>query len=130
MSSKNIPTVANYDDKKNTVTSSRYQQGFIKASAIATKNFLITTEFKKVRPKYDYYSFVQYSSKNEFLFNIDDKIPTQNISLTPYNHLVSTTFINHLKKESYIKESIIPLKDFYLIIPTQSVLATANVDFR
>ena len=89
---------------------------------------MITTEFKKVRPKYDYYSFVQYSSKNEFLFNIDDKIPTHNISLTPYNHLVSTTFINHLKKESYIKESIIPLKDFYLIIPTQSVLATANVD--
>ena len=43
VSSKNIPTVANYDDKKNTVTSSRYQQGFIKASAIATKNFLITT---------------------------------------------------------------------------------------
>ena len=60
VSSKNIPTVSNYDDKKNTVTSSRYQQGFIKVSAIPTENYLITTEFKKVRPKYDYYSFVQY----------------------------------------------------------------------
>ena len=128
ISSKNIPTVSNYDDKKNTVTSSRYQQGFIKVAAIPTENYIISTEFKKVRPKYDYYSFVQYSSKNEFLFNIDDKIPTHNIVLTPYTHLVSTTFIKHLKKESYIKESVIPLKDFYLIIPTQSILASANVN--
>ena len=125
--SKWVPQVVNYDKKMNTVTSSRYQQGFLKINQLPSDNYSIKTTFSKVRPKYDYYSFVQFASRDNFIFDLREKIPTQEVTVTPYSHLVSLTFRNHLVRESFTKENIIPLSSFYDIIPSTSVLATDNM---
>ena len=127
VASKNVPVVTNYDKKKNIVTASRYQQGFIKVNVLPSDNYRITTEFKKIRPKYDYFTFIQYTSKNTFIFDLYENIPTQNIQFSPYRHLVSMIFSNHLKKESYNKETVIPLTVFYQILPEDSVASTMNI---
>ncbi|MEK9726591.1 MAG: hypothetical protein VW397_00640 [Candidatus Margulisiibacteriota bacterium] len=121
------PVVTNYDLKKNLVTSSRYQQGYIQFNLLPSDNYKIKTVFKKVRPKYDFYSFFQYTSKDQYILTILSELPTTNIEITPYQHLVSVLFYNHLKKESFNQESIIPLKEFYRIIPTASVTASTNI---
>ena len=127
IASKNVPVVTNYDLKKNVVTSSRYQQGFINLNLSVSENFEIKVNFNKIRPKYDYYSFVQYSSKDTYLFNIQADVPTKEIKVTPYTHLVSVLFLNHVKKESYNKETIIPMSEFYRIIPPATITSTSNI---
>ena len=85
IASKNVPVISNYDMKKNIVTSSRYQQGLIQFQEVSTKNYRLTTEFRKVRPKFDYYSFAQFVSKDVYLLYI------------LYCHPEETKFINAAK---------------------------------
>ena len=127
IASKNVPVISNYDMKKNIVTSSRYQQGLIQFQEVSTKNYRLTTEFRKVRPKFDYYSFAQFVSKDVYLLYISEDVPTTSVKITPYKHLVSVLYLNHLKKESYNRETVIPLTVFYDVIPTASVTPTLNV---
>jgi hypothetical protein len=127
IASKNIPTVSNFDLKKNVVTSSRYQQGFISIQAVSTANYRIQTEFRKVRPKFDYYSFSHFMSKDTYLFFVSEEVPSMSVSITPHNHVISAVYLNHLKKESYNRDTVIPLTVFYEIISTASITPTLNV---
>ena len=127
IASKNVPVVSNYDMKKNIVTTSRYQQGVISVQEVSTGNYRTLTEFRKVRPTFDYYSFVQYKSKDAYLFFISEDVSTASVTITPYKHLISAVFLNHLKKESYNRETVIPLSMFYSIIPTASITPTLNI---
>jgi hypothetical protein len=126
VASKNTLVVTNYDQKKNTVVTSRYQQGFMALNEPTTGNIVVSTEFKKVRPKYDYYVTTHYSNKNTYIFNVQDTIPTASVTITPYRHLVSLLFINHLESESFDENSI-RLRHFYDLIPTSSATPSANI---
>ena len=117
----------NFDLKKNIVTSSRYQQGIISLQKISTNNYRTVTEFRKVRPKFDYYSFAHFISNSTYAFLLTEQVPSTSIDITPHNHLVSAVYLKHLKQESYNRETIIPLSVFYSIIPTASVSPTLNV---
>ncbi len=119
--------VSNLDVKQNLVTTSRYQQGYISFQKISTHNFRTTTQFRKVRPKYDFYYFSHFLSKDTYVLFITDKIPTQSIKVTPYQHLVSAVYLKHLNQESYNRDTIIPLSFFYQIIPKNVVTPTLNI---
>ena len=127
VASKNVPVVSNFDLKKNIVTSSRYQQGLISLQKVSTNNYRTVTEFRKVRPKFDYYSFAHFMSNNTYAFLLIEQVPTASIEITPHRHLVSAVYLKHLKQESYNKETVIPLSVFYSIIPTAAVTPTLNV---
>ncbi len=127
IASKNKLTVSNFDLKKNTVTTSRYLQGFISIQKIATDNYQTMSQFRKVRPKFDYYSFSHYLSKDTYAFLVTEKIATQSMELTPYKHLISAIYLKHLNQESYNRETTIPLSLFYQIIPKSIVTPTLNV---
>ena len=49
------------------------------------------------------------------------------VSITPHNHVISAVYLNHLKKESYNRDTVIPLTVFYEIISTASITPTLNV---
>lgn len=120
-------TVSNFDLKKNTVTTSRYLQGYISIRKVATNNYQTMSQFRKVRPKFDYYSFSHYLSKDVYAFLVTEKIATQSMEITPYKHLVSAVYLKHLNQESYNRETTIPLSLFYKIIPKSIVSPTLNV---
>ena len=122
-----VPSVSNYDRKKNLVTSSRYQQGVVSIQKTSTDNYRTTTRFRKVRPKFDYYSFSHFLSEDTYRLLVVDDIPTTSIDITPYDHMVSAIFLQHVTKESYNRDTVIPLSVFYAIIPTQSVTPTLNI---
>ena len=122
-----VPSVSNYDRKKNLVTSSRYQQGVVSIQKTSTDNYRTTTRFRKVRPKFDYYSFSHFLSEDTYRLLVVDDIPTTSVDITPYDHMVSAIFLQHVTKESYNRDTVIPLSVFYAIIPTQSVTPTLNI---
>ena len=124
---KNTLVVTNYDQKRNVVDSSHYQQGYFQFQEVVTDNYKLLTQFRKIRPKYNIYSFVHYQSKSRYLFHLTDAIPTKDIQVSPYTHLVSVLYSQHLQKESYNQESLIPLNEFYAIIPTGSATASAMI---
>ena len=125
--SSNVLTVFNYDSNKNTVTGARYQQGMIKLNIISTDNYRLNVEFKKVRPKFDYYIMYQYLSKDDYLLNVSDQVVTESIEISPYSHLISLTFLQHLQKESYRNADVIPLSFFETIIPTSAAGLVSNL---
>ena len=125
--SKNSFQTINYDSKKNTVTSARYQQGLISISQSNINDIKINTYFKKIRPKYDLFAFSYYLSKDDFIFYVLPEIPTKDIIVSRYDHLVSSVFLQHIQQESYNEDSIIPFKDFQSIIPKSFVTPSLNV---
>lgn len=127
IASKNVPVVSNFDLKKNMVTSSRYQQGFISIQEVSTGNYRSLIEFRKVRPKFDYYSFSHFMSKDIYLLFISEEVPSVAVSITPHKHVISAVYLNHLKKESYNRDTVIPLTVFYEIISTASITPTLNL---
>ena len=128
--SKNAYALTNFDKKKNTITSARYQQGLFKVQQISSQNFTLKLTFNKLRPKYDYYSFVQYTSKDDYLFKIQSDISTKNITITPYDHVVSTAYVKHLENESYNRDLVIPLTHFYEIVPTKGITVSSWGAFK
>tara|TARA_Y100001935_G_C17311184_1_gene516406 strand:- start:9146 stop:10063 length:918 start_codon:yes stop_codon:yes gene_type:complete len=126
IASKNVPVVSNFDLKKNVVTSSRYQQGFISIQKVSTANYRSQTEFRKVRPKFDYYSFSHFMTKDTYLLFVSEDVPSTSVSITPHQHVISAVYLNHLKKESYNRDTVIPLTVFYEIISTASIAPTLN----
>ncbi len=120
-------TLTNYDLKKNLVKTSRYQQGFISFQTVSTHNYRTQTQFRKVRPKYDYYSFAHFLNKDTYVFFVSEKIPTSSVSISSYQHLMSAIFLKHLTKESYNRDTAIPLSFFYSIIPDTIITPTLNV---
>ena len=108
------------------VTSSRYQQGFISIQKVSTANYRSQTEFRKVRPKFDYYSFSHFMTKDTYLLFVSEDVPSTSVSITPHQHVISAVYLNHLKKESYNRDTVIPLTVFYEIISTASIAPTLN----
>jgi hypothetical protein len=124
--SQNVTKIVNYDEKRNTVKSSRYMQGFAQLNKVATQNYKVTTTFQKVRQKYDFYALTQFLSKDIYQFRLIEEISTAAIQITPYEHVVSAVYLSHLKKESYNQQAVIPLSVFYTLIPTSAVTPTVN----
>ena len=60
-----------------------------------------------------------------FILTMD--IPSKSVQVLPYHHVVSVLYHRHIQKESYNKDTILPLSDFYAIIPTGSVTPSANI---
>ena len=112
VASKNISTVINFDEKRNVVSSSRYMQGLINFDLQSTGNYQTKTTFRKVRNKFDFYSFAHYISKDTYQFKLVEALPTAAIQLTPHDHLISAIYLTHLKQESYNQSTIIPLRFF------------------
>jgi hypothetical protein len=127
VASKNVYVVTNYDTKRNTVQSARYQQGLISYSKETTVNVALTSKFKKIRPKYDYYSVAHFITKDDYLLYVTETLSSANMDITPYRHLTSLLFLKHLDIESYNRETIIPFSAFETIIPTYSVTPTLNI---
>lgn len=130
VNSKNTYETINYDSKKNTVTSARYKQGVLSVAQVSTDNINIKALFKKIRPKYDLFAFSYYLSKDDVIFYVLPEIPTNDIVVNRYDHLVSGVFLQHIQQESYNEDSIIPLKDFQSIIPSSIVTPTLNIYFK
>ena len=125
--SSNSFEVTNFDTKKNTITSARYQQGVIKAANVGTGNYQITSDFKKIRPKYDMFAFAHYLNLDDVIFYVTEDIPSEDIVIDRYEHLISAVFLKHIQEESYNDDSIIPLEEFKTIIPTAAVTPTLNI---
>ena len=125
--SNNVLETTNYDAKKNTVKSSRYQQGLINTTKVSTDNYQVRVDYKKIRPKYDLFAFYYYLDKNDVLFYVLQDLPTKNVTVTRYDHLVSAIFLQHIQEESYNEDTIIPFSDFKQIIPTAAVTPTLNI---
>ena len=119
-------TITNFDTKKNTVTESRYKQGYMTAKTV-TESVSIGLSFGKLLPKYDYYLTTYYTDANTYVMRVESKPVTENITITPYTHIVSTAFITHLANIAYNADAVIPLSDFYAIIPTASITPTQSV---
>jgi len=130
IASKNVPVVSNFDLKKNVVTSSRYQQGFISIQEVSTANYRSQTEFRKVRPKFDYYSFSHFMSKDTYLLFVSEDIPCTSVPITPHQHVISSVYLNHLTKESCNRVTVIPLTFFYEISSTASIAPTLSHTLR
>ena len=124
---KNVYKLVNFDSKKNTVTTARYQQGLISIAKVGTSDINISSKFKKIRPKYDLFAFSHYLSKDDIIFYVMSDIPTKDVQVTRYDHLISAIFLQHIQEESYNEDSIIPLKDFKSVIPTAAIGPTLNV---
>ena len=66
-------------------------------------------------------------SKDQYVFYLTMDIPSKSVQVLPYHHVVSVLYHRHIQKESYNKDTILPLSDFYAIIPTGSVTPSANI---
>ena len=128
ISTKNTTaTITSYDAKKNSVTSPRYHQGVISLTKTTTDNITITTRFDKIRSTFDYYVLWHYTDNDSYHVHVSNTIPSASVTLSTYDHIVSATFLNHMKKEAYNTDTIIPLSMFYAIVPTESAITTQNV---
>jgi hypothetical protein len=127
VASKNVFVVSNYDTKRNTVQSARYQQGLFNLQKNSTLNYTLNSTFKKIRPKYDYYTVSHFLTKDHYLLYVTETLSSANMDITPYRHLTSLLFLKHLDIESYNRETIIPFSAFETIIPTYSVTPTLNI---
>ena len=127
VASKNVFVVSNYDTKRNTVQSARYQQGLFNLQKNSTLNYTLNSTFKKIRPKYDYYTVSHFLTKDHYLLYVTETLSSANMDITSYRHLTSLLFLKHLDIESYNRETIIPFSAFETIIPTYSVTPTLNI---
>ena len=123
----NVYKLVNFDSKKNTVTNARYQQGLISIAKVGTTDVNVQSTFKKIRPKYDFFAFSHYLSKDDAIFYIMSEIPTKSVTINRYDHLISAIYLKHIQDESYSEESIIPFDTFTAIVPTAAVGPTLNI---
>ena len=67
---------------------------------VATADYKVSLQFKRLRPKYDYYVLTQYTDQQNFVMSVTEQIATASVSFDAYSQLTSLVFIEHLKKES------------------------------